>query len=85
MTFFHGKINSIKENEESGPIGLIFTLRRFYRWPEFQKELKMYESTEWQYSDKIRIKITLDDIRIIHVSYMAYTERQIIADIKFEY
>jgi hypothetical protein len=82
---FHGKIDAIKENGKNGLISLIFTLRKFSRWPEFQKELKIDESIEWQYSDKIRIKITLDDIRIVNISYRAYTERQIIADIKFEY
>ena len=83
--FFHGKINAIKVHEERGPISLIFTLRKFSIWPEFQKELKIGDSIEWQYGDKNRIKITLDDIRIINISYRAYKERLIIADIKFEY
>lgn len=83
LMFFHGKINAI--NEENGQISLIFALRKFSRWPDFQKELKIGESIEWKHGDKIIIKITLDDIRLTNVSYRAYTERQIIADIKFEY
>lgn len=85
LMIFYGKINVTKENEKNEPISLMFTLRRFSRWPEFQKELKIDDSVEWQHGGKIRIKIILDDIRIINVSYRAYTERQIIADIKFEY
>lgn len=82
LVLFYGKINTIIETE---PSSLMLTLKRFYRWAEFQRELKINQPIEWQYSDKIRIRITLDDIRIVNISYRAYTEQQIIADIKFAY
>jgi hypothetical protein len=84
LKIFRGKINAIADGENR-LVGIIFTLSKFSIWPEFQKKIRIYESIEWQYDNKIIMKITLDDIRMINVSYKAYTERQIIADIRFEY